>query len=648
MRLQRLELDNFLRFRGCQSLDFPKRDGVIVIYGENNHGKTTILNAMRWLFLNEFANPDGTPRAPRKLVNKEVLAESNGKASASVRARVTTDDTDFSLARTVSVDGEHAEISIHVSRGSDTLSVEEGEAVLARLMPKQVHQFFLFDAEDLRRYEDLVRDTDAGDTLKNAIERILGVPILKNARTDLAPVKRELTRRIASVEADNKKAEEATTALGHVQEQLAQLVGEREALDGNIETLVRELGLLEGRMQKSSRVRSLLRARDAKRAELRHAQDELRSAREDLSEATASAWRALITEATVSKTRDLEAELETVMADRRIAERETMLAQLAAELSDTGTCPVCSTSVSEFVAPSAPTPSIDEELEERVTDLRTSIRELKAVQDPAAGALLKERERRFRSLDVRVADLSQELQEFDEELEGEDEEEIEDLARTYSNVRQHLSNERARLRKVREDIDQSEDRAKKLRGVIEETAGAEAKHLLARVRQIDALESLFMDAIAQYRDSLSRRVETEATKMFLRLRSEEQFVGLKINDRYGLSIVHQDQSAEEFRSAGLEHLVAVSLITALQKCAPVKGPVFMDMPFARLDERHFANMIKNLPSIAGQVILLTHSRELDHDRAAEHLGDKLLVERLLVRGSSSRQTYLQTFSEVAG
>ena len=40
---------------------------------------------------------------------------------------------------------------------------------------------------------------------------------------------------------------------------------------------------------------------------------------------------------------------------------------------------------------------------------------------------------------------------------------------------------------------------------------------------------------------------------------------------------HKDASREPRRSAGYEHIVALSLVAALQRCAPSKGPIFMDM-----------------------------------------------------------------------
>ena len=48
LRFQNLTMKNFGPFRGTQSIDFPKEDGVVLVYGENGKGKTTLLNAIRY------------------------------------------------------------------------------------------------------------------------------------------------------------------------------------------------------------------------------------------------------------------------------------------------------------------------------------------------------------------------------------------------------------------------------------------------------------------------------------------------------------------------------------------------------------------------------------------------------------------------
>ena len=54
------------------------------------------------------------------------------------------------------------------------------------------------------------------------------------------------------------------------------------------------------------------------------------------------------------------------------------------------------------------------------------------------------------------------------------------------------------------------------------------------------LHALFVEGVTVFREQLKRRVETDATKHFLRLTTEPDYAGLRINDSYGLTIVHRD------------------------------------------------------------------------------------------------------------
>ena len=52
MLLKSLIVKNFMPFKGSQTINFPQSSvqNVIVIFGDNMRGKTSILNAFRWGF----------------------------------------------------------------------------------------------------------------------------------------------------------------------------------------------------------------------------------------------------------------------------------------------------------------------------------------------------------------------------------------------------------------------------------------------------------------------------------------------------------------------------------------------------------------------------------------------------------------------
>ena len=138
-------------------------------------------------------------------------------------------------------------------------------------------------------------------------------------------------------------------------------------------------------------------------------------------------------------------------------------------------------------------------------------------------------------------------------------------------------------------------------------------------------------------------MEKDATALFLKLTSEPEYKALSINDSYGLTIVHQDGSAIPVRSAGAEHIVALSLMGALQRNAPLRGPIVMDSPFGRLDDVHTNKVIESLPSMADQVMLLVYEFELNPKQARNVIKGKLRKEYRIAR-RSARHSVLETMS----
>jgi DNA sulfur modification protein DndD len=144
-------------------------------------------------------------------------------------------------------------------------------------------------------------------------------------------------------------------------------------------------------------------------------------------------------------------------------------------------------------------------------------------------------------------------------------------------------------------------------------------------------------AVEQYKGDLRSRVEATASALFLSMTTEkEDYAGLTINEQYGLSISHRDGQLEEARSAGAEHVVALALMGALQRNAPLRGPIVMDSPFGRLDEQHTANVVRTLPEMADQVVLLVYEAEVGKERIREILGSNLKQEYRLERASARR------------
>lgn len=639
MRLHQLEYLNFGPFKDRQTIDLPEQNGVSVIYGDNNLGKTTILNSVRWLFIGKFLERTGKTRNDRELVNREAVAEARGEpVTAKVSAIVTWRGEKYTLTRSVTLQGDKLTPLLSVVKGSYGLSAEAGLETLRQMIPEEIQQFFLFDAEALNRYEDLLHDSAAGEELKSAIERILGVPVLKNAIQDLRSLTEKHTRVISKLETQDAKAKAAADSLA----QLTRLLDKREedinSINSRIAKLENDRSDIEQQLASSEKARLLLESHRLAEQAQQNAQGELDDALEKFQDVAPQAWTAVLTPTLRNRLDELRAEYEEIELEQHAFDREQLLGQLRTELIETGKCPCCGQLVHDVNAEKV---RMSRDQSARIAEVRSRITSIEQVLDPAAVARLDERNRVLQEKTMKARDRANDLQEAAEEIEGLDDTHLLDLPLQLSNTKTQLNNLRRDLRDALKDRDDDREQSNRLAAIIAEHGGEAGAAATMKQDLLTTLQRLYSAAVDDYRERLKQRVEQEATDVFVSIRTDADFVGLSINEDYGLSIMHKDGALEPQRSAGYEHIVALSLVAALQRCAPVQGPIFMDMPFARLDPNHTLKTLKALPAIAEQVVLIVHEGEIDHDEAQRTLQSSLVCERRLARHSARHTEILK-------
>jgi len=72
MKLHRLSVTNFMPYKGPITIDFPTDDSrnVMIVFGDNMRGKTSLLNALRWGFYGRALGRHSRPIPLQALVNR--------------------------------------------------------------------------------------------------------------------------------------------------------------------------------------------------------------------------------------------------------------------------------------------------------------------------------------------------------------------------------------------------------------------------------------------------------------------------------------------------------------------------------------------------------------------------------------------------
>jgi DNA sulfur modification protein DndD len=631
LSLNRLTIQDFGPYRGRQEMTFSRDRGVYIVYGPNGRGKTILHNAFRYALYGEILGRRGAEPA-RVLANSEARKQA-GYGSFETILDFEHDGARYRLTRRYDEREQPHEL-MFLERDGTPMTQDDSEKALQVIAPGSVSQFFLFDGELLRQYEDLLdSDSDEGAALEQSIERVLGIPIVGNAKADVAEVQRRAEKQLAEQYSTHDETRRMAVSLNEAQDIRTRLQESYDEIAGRIDDAKERVTELEAQLREQQKAERLLGNLDQLRAQETNLELREQEAITALNELSPDLWKAVLAQSAAERLVTVEAEVESAEANLRDAAAAVRdLAHLHREHD----CPVCHREVpndlrQELTAGLETTASVGhrEAAEARLERARGKRKTLQALARRDA-QLVAERDRNLRALRLERQEARDDIAGIEQQLSAIGEDKLRALTSERDERQAQITRDKGRLddcaTKLREQEQVIEDLKRRLR-----RQSVPADHTIELKDQVSqALMRLFGDAIDAYRAKLRRRVEATASDIFRELASEQDYVGLRITDRYGLQIIDTDGEVVR-RSAGYEHLVALSLIAALQDSAAVRGPVIMDYPFGRLDTDNTSHVVAALPRMARQVVLLSFDGEFDRHAALQALGSNLVAEYELER-----------------
>ena len=217
----------------------------MIVSGRNGAGKTSLLNAIKLLFLG--GNDDGMRRvifggsaiSPKNFVlglpGRWYGVFNNAATGSDVRARVALDwieaDQQFRAERYFQRDNSTIGYIERLTVTANGRAVPDGEAILLQLLPKEVVPFFFFDGEQIQS----IADSEIGRE-QAQIERLLGLSFVVTLMREIDVYAKAKQRaglpeevRIKVIQAENKlreaqaRADAASRARVAVEEEVQEL-----------------------------------------------------------------------------------------------------------------------------------------------------------------------------------------------------------------------------------------------------------------------------------------------------------------------------------------------------------------------------------------------------------------------------------------
>ena len=634
LKLRSLEVAGFGPFADTQVLEFPDKPGVTVIYGENMRGKSSLLNAIRFAFFGEVLGRASQATRIHSLSNRELAQQ--GQYGFSVSLGFEHNGVNYELLRecrprvTRPQSDSDYDSDMLLRRDSAIVSPDECDKTLQQVFPSEVSRFFLFDGELLREYEELLsNESETARKISLAIERILGVPILRRAKAHLTLLSDEADRQAGVAATRNQNTQAIGNALKAATEQKQAHQKELVRLEAEHEALVQKRGQLQRYLMSVKKYASILDERDRAVARREQAGVEEAGAFSDLQRAMTDAWRTLLAnhvqQAREVAQRDAEEQVQNLTLDLRRRAASDSHCEVCLQAIDSKTRKLLRNSLGA----AGPVNSLSQAI--------VRLANLNKFQDKDVRGEVSQLSKRLRDLRIEQAALADQIAEQNAELSQADPETMRRNERSYVEIIEGVANLAQGIKDTQKKIEEEDQNIQRHNRKLASMGVLDLEASQRRAAVLRAASEVFGAAVDRYKADLRQRVEASASELFLAMTTEKtDYAALTINENYGLTIRHRDGIAEEARSAGAEHVVALALMGALQQNAPLRGPIVMDSPFGRLDERHTSNVVQALPKMADQVVLLVYEAEVGRSRMRELLGSQLRREYELEYVSARR------------
>jgi DNA sulfur modification protein DndD len=224
----------------------------------------------------------------------------------------------------------------------------------------------------------------------------------------------------------------------------------------------------------------------------------------------------------------------------------------------------------------------------------------------------------------RLVDENAQLQ---SQIGGSDRQDISELDSMRSRIRAKQVQIEAEARNCSSRLVELEGRIARLKARIEEERRTANLNTVFSGRY--GLAVAVRDALKEVHESYTGEIKAiigeKATEVFRALIDAEGRTALKrivVDDDYSLEVLDRwDRSFLANVSAGQRQIMSIAFISALASCASgastINMPLFMDTPFGRLSSAHRNNLIRHVPTIASQWILLATDTEFTRAEATE-------------------------------
>ena len=630
MRITKLEMKNFGPYKGIFELNLQneRNKNIDIITGKNGTGKTHIFNAVQWCLYGYQPSPrDQRPRKPTRgdawfhLYGTNKIDETPPEPYMYVTLWLeedTTGELNRYIIQRVVKPREGTPAGIYESSQIDVvLTVKENGKEISNptekidsLLPVSASQFFMFHGEDLRPMSQRHMDHT-----KNAIELILEAELFRQGLRDLKDVSKNIQKELN----DELRKVEGLKSIVNSKEEKLKLLEEKEneieETKNNLQDNKNLLKDVEFELSAFESTKSIMENIEYNKRMYKQVEEDIKKLliRRD------SLINQLPSLVILPNLIDV-LETKEIAYNNNNEIKESMIEingkyDLLNQISKLSKC-FCGNNIGDIELTFINTQK--NKYKEELMNLELKL----VIEDPSYYAIrdmvikLKNNELDFETYEkdlnnlyLRRDELESAINKAEKLLSGINKEEIMKLTIKRNNIYTTIGELEERIKnlnKEKEDINKIIDRFNRLINQKERSFSISTSIDL-QYDLSNKIKNSFEYILEELTQLRKEQLMAYTTKCFVKLTNNpEEYVKIEIDDSYNVNVIDSTGSIRkrENLSTGERGVIALSFILGLKAASEKNAPLILDTFFSHLDESHYTNIARELPTFANQIILI--------------------------------------------
>lgn len=629
MELLKIEVENFRQFYGKQQVEFSTGEkNITIILGENGMGKTGMYRALIFCLYGSRYLPQDNKSDEIHLVNIKAL-DSGKPITSTVKVSIRTSKGIIIINRSIKgVKHNNRIIEDQEAVSMDLIDLDGNykpdyeidplriESIMNNILDDKIKEFFLFDGEKI---ETLAKtDKSVKEEVKTGIVKLMQIDKLEKAINITGSLYRKESEKIkvrsANIDLHNKEKEVKTK-----KEEIISTENKITLKIDNKNALQKELESIKSMLDENKEIREINRIIEGLQRDRYNISERIKIHKEKFNNDAFVDAQKLLMQDYYKITKN---ELKQMLFEQR----DLVPLEIIEQSLSTKYCVCCDNPLEgnqhaiEFLRNLKKNHSRSE----HTIIMRTIISRIEEFENKEddINEHIRDTLEKINTEKYELIEIDRKIENYKENIKGESQKE-KDLKELESSL-EEKENQYNKLQIEIENLESNLIILEKQLGALENEfavllkKSAENEYEAKRLELIQTVNIKLRDMFEEYSNDTRLILGEETTRIFRRLIDDKDMSlinEIKVNNRYELEIYERSNiRITQDISQGQRQIVALSFVTALAKIADkgvgkIEFPLFMDTPFGRISRQNRANLIKNIPNLSLQWILLLTDTE---------------------------------------